>query len=559
MTPKCSPRQKFSSPGGLGEITGVRYLCYAADAAAVPAAIDFSTSAVQHLSLTADTVASLSFPCPGQYQLIVENTTGGWEVEFPSSVKWERDNVYVASEAEGALDIVRFYWDGTTAYGSWQTGFLDNLNQEFWSVVSLSGETNLTTTGFVPRWESALGLVSPMVQTTGANQPGYSSGSLTFGGGTQSMTTTQPLTAPEGTLCVRASRAVGAINRVVVGRFSVTYCAIAVGPAGNWASRVGTDGAFVEGAVPASVDPALPDHVALVWNATTVFVYVNGLLSHSYAKAGAVPTNGITLGLGVGGFANWSGTVDEVSVHNVALTAPQIAILASGFLTPPEIPGNTYWLEQERSVYLAVSAWTGQGNTVTTSQPSFTNTITSRQPAWSATTEYGLLLDGILTSLFSDQGASYWTFLQQEATVVLKIRPAVAGWLFDNASLDPAVNGAGLAWTAAGAFDLRIMNGTGVHVVSFVTAPVLPADTWGVVSVRWSLANGFDIRLNGVSVGSGVMVGAPTMTSPINSLRIGGTAVSGNFYGGSIRGISFHQKYYDNATVARLEAMMAAA
>lgn len=80
--------------------------------------IDLSAGAKQKLTLTADCTLTFTNPVCGHYLLkIVQDTTGGWTLTFPSG-KWPSGWNYEATEDASAVDFVSLYYDGSTYWYS---------------------------------------------------------------------------------------------------------------------------------------------------------------------------------------------------------------------------------------------------------------------------------------------------------------------------------------------------------------------------------------------------------------------------------------------------------
>ncbi|MDP3428104.1 MAG: LamG domain-containing protein, partial [Humidesulfovibrio sp.] len=96
-----------------------------------------------------------------------------------------------------------------------------------------------------------------------------------------------------------------------------------------------------DGSTRSVTSAALPNnnqwyHVATTWDAATLKIYVNGVLSASAAntggKAAKVNASAVTIGAQGPGWPYYSlpGTIDEVYLYNRALTATEIADMALG-------------------------------------------------------------------------------------------------------------------------------------------------------------------------------------------------------------------------------------
>ena len=67
-------------------------------------------------------------------------------------------------------------------------------------------------------------------------------------------------------------------------------------------------------------------HIAVTYNGTNLCLYVNGSLVSSQTQSGAPTPSSIPLTIGSDGLlqAFWSGTIDEVRIYNLAVSAAQI-------------------------------------------------------------------------------------------------------------------------------------------------------------------------------------------------------------------------------------------
>lgn len=82
--------------------------------------INWNNGQKQKSTLTANCTYTFTAPASGVGNFllrIVQNATGGWEVTWPASVKWQGGSAPELSEDANAIDIVSFYYDGTNYYG----------------------------------------------------------------------------------------------------------------------------------------------------------------------------------------------------------------------------------------------------------------------------------------------------------------------------------------------------------------------------------------------------------------------------------------------------------
>jgi len=59
----------------------------------------------------------------GLYRLFVIQGATARDIVWPASVKWPQGQVAILSTANGSVDIVELYYDGTNYYADWQVGW----------------------------------------------------------------------------------------------------------------------------------------------------------------------------------------------------------------------------------------------------------------------------------------------------------------------------------------------------------------------------------------------------------------------------------------------------
>jgi hypothetical protein len=82
-------------------------------------------------------------------------------------------------------------------------------------------------------------------------------------------------------------------------------------------------------------------HIAATYDGITLKIYINGVLDASLSPAAPPAISSNTLSLGIGaqpdGTSKLMGAIDEVQVYNVALSATEIANLATAAPLPTQI------------------------------------------------------------------------------------------------------------------------------------------------------------------------------------------------------------------------------
>lgn len=89
-------------------------------------AIDWSLGAIVPLSLaSASGDVTLTFSNPsagGRYRLIIDQGATPRDISWPT-IKWENGQAPILSTANGAIDIVDLYYDGTSYYGEFKNAY----------------------------------------------------------------------------------------------------------------------------------------------------------------------------------------------------------------------------------------------------------------------------------------------------------------------------------------------------------------------------------------------------------------------------------------------------
>lgn len=87
-------------------------------------ALDWSLGNSQTITLAANTTFTFTSPGgPCGLTLRIVQGAGAYTVTWPASVKWAGGTAPVISTAAGAIDVIAFYFDGTTYYGSFLQAF----------------------------------------------------------------------------------------------------------------------------------------------------------------------------------------------------------------------------------------------------------------------------------------------------------------------------------------------------------------------------------------------------------------------------------------------------
>lgn len=88
-------------------------------------AIDWTAGNKQKLTMTGNATLTFTAPNgPADIRLkIVQDGTGSRTITWPASVKWVNSVVPVLTTTAGAIDFVRFDYDGTNYYGAFLPKF----------------------------------------------------------------------------------------------------------------------------------------------------------------------------------------------------------------------------------------------------------------------------------------------------------------------------------------------------------------------------------------------------------------------------------------------------
>lgn len=89
--------------------------------------VDWELGSVENLTLaSASGTVSLTLSNPlsgGIYKLFIIQGATPREVTWPASVKWPQGQAPILSTANGSVDIVNLYYNGTNYFGDWNLGY----------------------------------------------------------------------------------------------------------------------------------------------------------------------------------------------------------------------------------------------------------------------------------------------------------------------------------------------------------------------------------------------------------------------------------------------------
>lgn len=174
-------------------------------------------------------------------------------------------------------------------------------------------------------------------------------------------------------------------------------------------------------------------------------------------------------------------------------------------------------------------------------------------------TERVALFDGT-NDLHDHNGAlADWKPPHQACTVLAAIRPADIATRYWFSTTDAAGANTGLAlYTINTRQEIRVCNGSGAYMVNANTGNgSIPTDEVSIVCFRLDATNGYDCRVNGTSLASGALVGAPAAGNPSYVGRVGSGAALAPFLG-NLCEILIWPWWWTNADVALVETYLAA-
>jgi hypothetical protein len=86
--------------------------------------IDWSTGSAHKSTLTGNVTYTLSNPVTGgEYILRIIQGASAYTAAWPATVKWPGGVAPTITVTNGAIDIVRLYWDGTSYYGTFTQAY----------------------------------------------------------------------------------------------------------------------------------------------------------------------------------------------------------------------------------------------------------------------------------------------------------------------------------------------------------------------------------------------------------------------------------------------------
>jgi hypothetical protein len=527
--------------------------------------IDFSVAACQSLALVEDTSLTLSFPCVGHYQLKVSQGMYPAVLSYVQDILWAEGRYHSMTFSQNAIDIVDFYWDGTRIFASVNRNMIWRLSNIPTAIMNLQEFQYVYCEASARLWKSQTGAAGDFYQLVDVGtQPGYSqaTGDLSFNGTSFRLNSTLKPTAV-GSLCIVGSRNPGAVNRPAFGSRAAgpQYCFIGVNAAGQWCGGIGTqDGATIFGAVTASSSRWAQDHVVLTWDGVTVFLYVNGVQVYTGPQVGVIPV-AVNIDLGrvlVGVY--WSGYISDASVFSDVLTGPEVAALAAGTTTPIAVGNCTCWLKTRTDVRSLVIAWDDSSPL----RHEVRQTSQTLRPLSANSSPVGVEFDGVDDYLVTTSPRGDFKSLHQEGTVLIEMTGTKVGTgvLLDTMRVANTNIGLYIAWLGDGRFDVRCQNGVDLppSVFSPIVVTALTPGVRGLFAIRYSVADGWEARVDGVVVDSGPYLAVPSTAESTNLLTMGAqSGGGGSYYGGAIHFVTCYETRLSDADMALAEAMILAA
>jgi hypothetical protein len=165
--------------------------------------------------------------------------------------------------------------------------------------------------------------------------------------------------------------------------------------------------------------------------------------------------------------------------------------------------------------------------------------------------------DGTSDYLQSKLPASAWRQLHQGATVVIKFRMAVGAtgnrallstvdWLDTNVGLRVLTSATAVIAAASNGSGTPWQNMSGAHT----------RDTaWHVLVLRHDIS-GWDLRLDGSSIGSGSPVGLPSAANPLGALTVGRWPAGPIYAHGDMSHVAINSRYLTTAEVQTIETAL---
>jgi hypothetical protein len=87
-------------------------------------AISFAAGNIVNLTLTASTTLTFAGHVVGTYIIqVTQGGTGSYTLTYPASVKWSGGTAPTLTTAVGKTDILTFYHDGTSFFGTYSLNY----------------------------------------------------------------------------------------------------------------------------------------------------------------------------------------------------------------------------------------------------------------------------------------------------------------------------------------------------------------------------------------------------------------------------------------------------
>jgi hypothetical protein len=187
-------------------------------------------------------------------------------------------------------------------------------------------------------------------------------------------------------------------------------------------------------------------HAAATYDGTTIKLYINGMLESTMPAAITIASNTLPLGLGAqsDGLREFSGSIDDARIYNVALTQSEIQTLLSTWAPPPAVP-NAPILLSPTNLATDISlnpTLTWNASTSATSYrvqvstiSNFSTTVYDQSGITSTNTSVSGLSNGTLyywrVNATNAQGTSEWSTVWSFTTIIPAIQDNGAGYALD--------------------------------------------------------------------------------------------------------------------------------
>ena len=315
-----------------------------------------------------------------------------------------------------------------------------------------------------------------------------------------------------------------------------------------------TSGNYQQAVGPSTLSSNTWTYLAGTYDGTTIKLYVNGIEVAETPATGSILTS--PQPLRIGGNAIWgeyfSGSIDDVRIYNQALSQGQIQMNMNGldFLTAnlngtnqvnaqPPIPTN-----QWAAIYRF-----NEGTGTTTADASWNdNTGTISNAVWTASGKYGSCLSFSGTAWVTANDSPSLD-LTNGMTLEAWVYPASAPVFWTSFVLKESTNDLDymLAMDPAGYPNIGVSTTT-LNDQKVSGPSPLPLDTWTHLAGTY---DGTTIKLyvNGIKVSEKPAAGC-ILTSP-QPLRIGGNAIWGEYFSGSIDEVRIY-----NQALSQLQIQM---